>query len=122
MSNECPFCQEAQPLLDNNLAFVRRDKFPVSEGHLLVCTKRHVASFFDATKDEICAVHELILEAQSLMGKISKPNGYNIGINVGEAAGQTVMHLHVHIIPRYLGDVLDPRGGVRGVIPSKQKY
>lgn len=118
----CPFCQEAQPILENDLAFVRRDGFPVSEGHLLVCTKRHIPSFFAATKDELAAICELIRESEALVERDNSPDGFNIGVNVGEAAGQTIMHVHVHVIPRYSGDVVDPRGGVRGVIPSKQKY
>ncbi len=120
--DECPFCEHSTFLLENDLAFARLDKYPVSEGHLLVCPRRHFADFFDASKAERNAIFSLIDEAKELTDKTLDPQGYNIGINCGEAAGQTVMHLHVHLIPRYHGDMPDPRGGVRGVIPEKQKY
>ena len=83
----CPFCQDAQAILENGLAFVRRDGFPASKGHLLVCTKRHVPSFFSATKGELTAIYELISQAQTLIEKEFKPDGYNIGVNIIGSSG-----------------------------------
>lgn len=98
------------------------DGFPVSDGHALIVPRRHVATWFDASDEERA---ELLAAVQVVRAKIEetrRPDGYNIGINVGEAAGQTVFHLHVHVIPRYRGDVPQPRGGIRGVIPSRADY
>lgn len=119
---KCPFCSRNEDVLSNALAHARYDKYPVSDGHLLVIPNRHVSSYFDLTAEERIAMFELLDEARVLLDKDRKPDGYNIGINVGEAAGQSVWHVHAHLIPRYTGDIDDPRGGVRGVIPEKQKY
>lgn len=119
---KCPFCSRNEDVLSNALAHARYDKYPVSDGHLLVIPNRHVSSYFDLTAEERIAMFELLDEARVLLDKDRKPDGYNIGINVGEAAGQSVWHVHAHLIPRYTGDTDDPRGGVRGVIPEKQKY
>ena len=100
-------------LIENELAFAVYDYYPVNKGHVLVIPKRHYASFFDATPDEIKAFNELINKVKDLLDGELNPDGYNIGINIGEAAGQTVFHLHIHIIPRYFGDVENPRGGIR---------
>ncbi len=105
----------------NEYAFAIRDREPVSAGHTLVITRRVVTHWFDATHDERYALLELIDEVKRRLDQELHPNGYNVGFNVGEAAGQTVMHLHVHVIPRFEGDVDDPRGGVRGVIASKRR-
>ncbi len=120
----CPFCNPApgEVVLENDLCYARYDKFPASPGHLLIIPFRHVASLFDATDEEQAALLALVREANVLLDEEFHPDGYNIGVNVGEAAGQTVMHLHVHVIPRYVGDVEDPRGGVRGAIPGKRVY
>jgi diadenosine tetraphosphate (Ap4A) HIT family hydrolase len=120
--NECPFCDADDSLMSNTLAFVRYDRFPVTPGHLLVITRRHVASYFESTAAERAALFGLIDDGKALLDERFKPAGYNVGINVGAVAGQTIAHLHVHLIPRYAGDSPDPRGGVRGVIPDKQKY
>ncbi len=106
----------------NSLAFAIRDGFPVSPGHTLVIPRREIATWFDASREEQHALMELVGEVKALLDAHYHPDGYNIGINVGAAAGQTVMHLHVHVIPRYKGDMADPRGGVRHVIPEKGKY
>lgn len=98
------------------------DGYPVSKGHVLLIPKRHCASYFDLNFIELESVSVTIGIVKRLLDKKFKPDGYNIGINCGEAAGQTVPHCHIHIIPRYNGDMEDPRGGVRGVIPEKQKY
>ena len=100
----------------------RFDDFPVNPGHFEVIPKRHVPTIFDTTNEEKLAIFDLINEAKKLIDKKYKPDGYNIGINNGESAGQTVMHLHVHLIPRFKGDVENPRGGIRGIIPEKQNY
>ncbi|HLL54907.1 MAG TPA: HIT domain-containing protein, partial [Myxococcaceae bacterium] len=107
----------------NALAFAVRDLFPVSPGHTLVIPRRQVKTWFDATREEQLALLELVdAVKRQLDGTAPKPDGYNVGFNAGEAAGQTVMHLHVHVIPRYQGDMEDPRGGVRHVIPAKGNY
>jgi len=99
--------------MENELAFAVYDNYPVNMGHVLVMPKRHYASYFDSTPDEIQALNELINKMKELLDSELKPDGYNIGINVGEAAGQTIFHLHIHVIPRYYGDVENPRGGIR---------
>lgn len=98
------------------------DGYPVSEGHTLLIPKRHCETYFDLNKEELERLNTLILMIKAHLDEEYSPNGYNIGCNCGEAAGQTVMHFHLHIIPRYNGDCDNPRGGVRGVIPSKQNY
>jgi diadenosine tetraphosphate (Ap4A) HIT family hydrolase len=118
----CPFCAFEDAVLRSELAYARFDKYPVTEGHLLILPLRHVATWFEATADERAALLALVDEGKRMLDERHAPDGYNIGINVGVAAGQTVMHLHVHLIPRYRGDVADPRGGVRGVIPQRQHY
>jgi diadenosine tetraphosphate (Ap4A) HIT family hydrolase len=121
---DCPFCQlEASRIVaENGQAIALRDSFPVNPGHTLVIPRRHVASWFDATADERAALMDLVDEVKASLDGELHPDGYNIGINVSEAAGQTVMHLHVHVIPRFAGDVDDPRGGVRFVIPARGNY
>jgi diadenosine tetraphosphate (Ap4A) HIT family hydrolase len=122
MNTGCPFCQPAEILQENELAYVIRDKFPVNPGHLLILPRRHVGDWFGTTAQERLAILELTDAAKARLDLDHHPDGYNLGINVGEAAGQTIHHVHLHLIPRYCGDVADPRGGVRGVIPSKQSY
>jgi diadenosine tetraphosphate (Ap4A) HIT family hydrolase/HKD family nuclease len=108
----------------NALCFAIFDSFPVSRGHVLVITRRVVPTFFDCTQPEQAALMELVGEVKRLLDQQldPKPDGYNVGFNAGAAAGQTVPHVHVHVIPRYLGDMADPRGGVRHVIPEKGNY
>jgi len=120
----CPFCNplEEDIILENNLCYARFDKYPVNKGHILIIPFRHFDNYFDATKEEKIAFLELIDEAKGYLDKNFKPDGYNIGVNIGETAGQTIMHVHIHLIPRYKGDMENPKGGVRGVIPEKQKY
>ena len=121
-SLKCPFCHPEEVVLENELSWARYDKFPVNPGHMLVICRRHVTDFFDSTKEERHAINSLLEQAKRLLDDKFKPDGYNVGVNCGLAAGQTIMHLHVHLIPRYQGDMENPRGGVRGVIPEKQKY
>ena len=119
-----PFLErpESDWIASNALAFALFDGFPVSPGHALVIPRRLVATWFEATEDEQRALMALVEEVKQRLERDFKPDGYNIGINVGEAGGQTVFHLHVHLIPRYRGDMDDPRGGVRHVIPWKGNY
>lgn len=118
---KCFMCEE-NGVIENNLAKGFFDDNPVSQGHMFFVTKRHVPTFFETTQEERCAIFELIDKAKKMLDEKYHPDGYNIGMNCGEYAGQSVMHVHVHLIPRYKGDVANPRGGVRGVIPSKQNY
>ncbi|MCY1278386.1 HIT domain protein [compost metagenome] len=120
----CPFCAlpSSRILGENAHAFWIRDGFPVSPGHILIIPRRHVGSFFEVTPQERTALLELLDEARSNVESEFHPDGYNIGINDGAAAGQTVPHLHIHLIPRFRGDLPDPRGGVRWVIPEKADY
>ena len=124
LNSTCPFCAlPAGRVIDSNeLAVVIEDAFPVSPGHTLVVSRRHVESFFDLTADEVAAVMELLSRAKARLDERDHPDGYNVGVNVGSAAGQTVMHVHVHLIPRYTGDVPEPRGGIRNVIPGQGDY
>jgi diadenosine tetraphosphate (Ap4A) HIT family hydrolase len=121
---DCPFCWlPAQRILETNAqALVVADAFPVSVGHTLVIPRRHVTSFFELTSDEVTAVYELLRWAKAYLEESLKPGGYNIGINVGAASGQTVAHVHVHLIPRYAGDVSNPVGGVRTIITGRGHY
>ena len=118
----CPFCEVDTLLFGNALAYVKYDMYPVSPGHVLIIPRRHVSSWFDLTPEEHAAVSELIGRAKEYLDPIYSPAGYNIGVNCGEAAGQTIMHAHLHLIPRYVGDVPNPRGGIRAVIRAKQDY
>ena len=120
-----PFLDRPEPewIASNELAFAIHDGYPVSPGHALVVPRRVIATWFEASQEERQAIFDLVDEVKRLLdARTPAPDGYNIGINCGEAAGQTVMHLHVHVIPRYRGDVPDPTGGVRHVIPGKGNY
>lgn len=120
----CPFCdpEPGRVFLENDLIRGLWDRFPVSPGHALLVTRRHVADWFAATPREQQALAAAILSARQEIDKKHRPDGYNVGFNAGEVAGQTVFHLHLHVIPRYQGDTSQPRGGVRGVIPGKAAY
>ncbi len=120
----CPFCAlpAERILLLADEALVIRDAFPVSPGHTLVIPRRHIGSFFELTDAERACMVELLAKAKAELDLSFQPDGFNIGINDGAAAGQTVPHLHLHLIPRYRGDAPDPRGGVRWVLPGKAKY
>ena len=125
MTETCPFCEgrtDSDQLSFNDLAYTRLDNFPISPGHLLIIPKRHAADWFDLSPAEQQAVMALIEEGKSWLEAHHRPHGYNIGMNCGKAAGQTVMHMHCHLIPRYEGDREDPRGGVRWVMPEKADY
>ncbi len=124
MAEGCPFCAYAGAglLRQTPHAFAMLDAYPVSEGHCLIVPRRHVASWFDATADERAEMLDLLAQTRTYLQDLHAPDGYNIGINDGVAAGQTVPHLHLHLIPRYAGDRPDPRGGVRWVIPERADY
>lgn len=122
---DCPFCRRiaaSAVVTGNDLAVALADGFPVSPGHMLVVPRRHVADFFLLTAEEQAAVWSLLEPVRRHIEKNHSPDGYNLGINIGAAAGQTVDHAHLHVIPRYAGDVEDPRGGVRWVVSRKAPY
>jgi diadenosine tetraphosphate (Ap4A) HIT family hydrolase len=120
----CPFCRPdtGRILVAEDLAFAYRDGHPVSPGHTLIVAKRHVGSWFDLVDDERAAISRLLDATRERIVAEHHPDGFNLGINDGAAAGQTVPHLHLHVIPRYRGDSPEPRGGVRWVIPAKADY
>ncbi|MBI1915618.1 MAG: HIT family protein [Planctomycetes bacterium] len=106
----------------NELAFIVADAFPVSPGHTLIISRRHVADFFALTDAELMALNELLRSARNRLLERLRPDGFNVGVNVGVASGQTVDHVHVHLIPRFVGDMEAPEGGIRNVIPRKRPY
>jgi len=126
--DDCLFCDlqendDKNKVLENDLAYAMLDKHPVTEGHTLIIPKRHIETYFEMTEEENNAVFELVkIRRKQLKEEDSTISGFNVGINNGVSAGQTVMHCHIHLIPRRKGDVSEPEGGVRGVLPSKQKY
>lgn len=122
MNQVCPFCIPNEIILSNDLAFAIYDRYPVNEGHMLIIPRRHVEDYWGSTSEEREALCNLLEACKKHLDEAFRPDSYNIGINCGEAAGQTVKHLHVHLIPRYVGDIENPRGGVRGVIPSRRIY
>ncbi len=121
----CRFCVSKpgrRLLVKGTLGFACYDRHPVSTGHFLVIPYRHFASYFDINAAEREELWTLVAEGQKIVDAKYQPDGYNIGINVGKWAGQSIPHLHIHVIPRYQGDVENPKGGVRGVIPSQKLY
>ncbi|MBN8761466.1 MAG: HIT family protein [Thiobacillus sp. 65-69] len=120
----CPFCtlQPHRILAEDELTVAYADGFPLSPGHTVVIPRRHFPTLFEATPEEQVALLNMLARAKAVVEKHHQPDGYNIGINHGPAGGQTVPHLHIHLIPRYRGDKEDPRGGVRWVLPDKAKY
>lgn len=123
---KCIFCNlnKNDYICENELAFAIYDKFPVNKGHVLVIPKRHFEDFFEATEEEILSIYRLLDKCKELLDKDLKPDGYNVGINIGEKAGQSIFHLHVHLIPRYIGDVEEERlkGGIRNFKEAIVKY
>ena len=128
MIAHCVFCeiQKNEPALriiaQNKFAIAMSDGFPLTNGHTLLIPKRHIQSFFDITEKERTAIFTLLDIAKKRLDQEYSPDAYNIGINDGEPAGQTVPHLHIHLVPRYKGDVEDPRGGIRWIMPDKADY
>lgn len=124
-NTSCVFCnpdKDRELIVESATAYSIFDKFPVNPGHALIIPKRHVASYFDLSLKEQTACWLMLNKVKEIVTEKFQPDGFNVGINIGEHAGQTIHHVHIHLIPRYLGDVNEPRGGVRGVIPDKQKY
>ncbi len=115
--NVCVFCtmNADKWVMDNEWAYAVRDLYPVNRGHLLIIPKRHVASYFELNQAEIAAMHDLLQQGKTLLEQEMRPDGWNIGVNVNHWGGQTVFHVHMHLIPRFAGDVADPRGGVRNI-------
>ena len=123
--DECCFCnlgKNRNLLSETATAVAFYDKFPVSKGHILIIPKRHISNYFDLSLHEQRALWLLVNRCKEILQKQYHPDGFNVGININEPAGQSVLHSHIHLIPRYLGDVEDPRGGVRGVIPNGKEY
>ena len=121
----CIFCnmEEERIIAENDLAYVIYDGFPVTEYHSLIVSKNHAATYFDLSAQEREACHQLLVGAKAqILGKDPSVDGFNIGMNSGESAGQTIFHCHIHLIPRRTGDSANPRGGVRGVILNKADY
>lgn len=121
---DCIFCNidKVSIIIENEVAFAIYDGFPVSKGHVLIIPKKHIKDYFEADAQVKGELWKLVDECKKIVDKKYNPDGYNIGINCGEDAGQTVMHLHIHLIPRYNGDIENPKGGIRGVIPDKRIY
>lgn len=122
--SSCVFCNLPTETfkLSNNSFNVFFDRFPISLGHSLIIPKRHIDSFFDLNESEFTDLRSIIANTKNLLDQNYHPDGYNIGVNVGAEAGQTIFHLHIHVIPRYKGDQIDPRGGVRWIFPEKADY
>ena len=121
---DCIFCNinKEEIIFENDLAVAFFDNYPVSNGHTLIIPKRHCSNYFEMTKEEIAAIFELSRKVKEYLDKTYHPDGYNIGFNVKEAGGQSVMHTHMHIIPRYKGDAENPRGGIRKIVKQKVAY
>ena len=123
--DECLFCRinPNNLVAEDELCYAAPDSFPVTEFHMLIIPKRHVANYFDLNSSEVSAMHKILVEMKkTIETKDDSVTGFNIGVNSGKDAGQSIFHVHIHLIPRRKGDVENPRGGVRGVIPHKQKY
>ena len=124
-NNPCLFCDSKKSGIahENDLAYASYDSYPVSDHHCLIIPKRHIKDYFDMTNDELIACNDLIqIVKNEILRKDVNVKGFNIGTNVGKIAGQSIMHCHIHLIPRREGDVDNPQGGVRSVIPNKQHY
>src|SRR3954470_2206465 len=120
---DCPFCQPARNIIASNAhALALYDAYPVSPGHVLILPKRHAREVWDLSESEFADCFALVRTVQASLQLSLKPDGFNIGVNCGVAAGQSVWHAHIHLIPRYTGDVPNPRGGIRNVIPLKADY
>jgi diadenosine tetraphosphate (Ap4A) HIT family hydrolase len=124
-NNPCLFCiiKESEIAHENDLAYTSYDSYPVSEYHCLVIPKRHIKNYFELTNEELIACNDLFkIVKNEILNKDETVNGFNIGTNVGKVSGQSILHCHFHLIPRRKGDVENPQGGVRSVIPNKQHY
>jgi ATP adenylyltransferase len=118
----CPLCVAiagGAAIVEGETSVALLDKYPLSPGHCLILPRRHVPLFWDLSRSELAALFDLVSEAKAVVDERFQPGGYNIGVNVGEVAGQTIQHVHIHLIPRYAGDDPDPRGGVRWILPER---
>jgi ATP adenylyltransferase len=118
----CPLCVAiagGAAIVEGETSVALLDKYPLSPGHCLILPRRHVPLFWDLSRSELAALFDLVSEAKAVVDERFQPGGYNIGVNVGEVAGQTIQHVHIHLIPRYPGDHPDPRGGVRWILPER---
>lgn len=125
IKSTCPFCNidsQRELIVESPNAFSVYDRFPVSKGHALIVPKRHCPDYFELTPDEQTDCWGMVNTVKQILVQKYNPDGFNIGINVNAVAGQTIPHVHIHLIPRYRGDIKDPEGGVRGVIPEKRNY
>ena len=123
MNSDCIFCHLDRPILiESELSRAFFDSFPVSMGHTLIVPQRHVVSIWEMTAEEYADAFDLIRQVKDILLIKFRPQGFNVGVNCGESAGQSVWHAHIHIIPRYTGDVPNPRGGVRNIVPGKGNY
>ena len=132
--SDCTFCREyenkydrindkpLEVLLENKSFWVKLDPNPVSKGHALIVSKGHIEDIFGLNPEESASYLDILKQTKQLLDERFRPDGYNVGCNAGKAAGQTIPHLHIHVIPRYKGDVPNPRGGVRNIIPGKGDY
>lgn len=123
--SHCPFCElhsDREIILENDMAYATFDIYPVNKGHVLIIPKRHCGDYFELTDEEQSSCWKMVNKVKELLSERFNPDGFNVGINIGKVAGQTINHVHIHLIPRYKGDIDEPEGGVRGVIPSKRKY
>lgn len=121
----CPLCRhilESRFIASNQLAVAVPDAYPLSPGHTLVLPRRHQADYFQLSQEEQDSLWRLVADVRVFLDGEYQPDAYNVGFNNGRAAGQTVMHLHVHVIPRYAGDSDDPRGGIRWILPDRALY
>ena len=119
MIEDCELCAPAEILTQDDTAYVRYDSNSLASGHVILVPKRHVANYFDMTSAEKVSIMTLLDSAKEIIDRRFTPDGYNIGVNVGKAAGQSRRHVHVHLIPRYRGDIADPSGGIRCVLARK---
>ena len=125
LKEECLFCRinPNQLVAEDEICYVARDSFPVTEFHVLIIPKRHVANYFDLNSSEVYAMHEMLVEMKkTIETKDNLVTGFNVGMNAGDVAGQSIFHCHIHLIPRRQGDVANPRGGIRHIIPGKGDY
>ncbi len=119
----CIFCQHDRPVIaETKLSLAFSDSFPVAHGHTLIVPKRHVPTIWDLTTEEYADAFDLVRRVKDILQNKYEPQGFNVGVNCGEAAGQSVFHAHIHIIPRYAGDIANPRGGIRNIIPGRGNY
>lgn len=118
----CSYLENGEIIAENDGAFAIYDNYPVTKGHALIIPKRHFPGYFEATTEEVVFLDGMIRDVKKIIDEKYHPDGYNIGINVGKAAGQTIFHLHIHLIPRYVGDVENPKGGIRRLMKPLVEY